>query len=236
MDSQQYLFVNLTQGKRSEDRKIARKIRTHVMQDIGKMRRKPRKNLQMELKLHSPPPPLAQSRLDITSVVKPLNSKVSSLRDDDLEVEPHTLEFFTAGGLSRPFWSQDPLRTLDDSWGMDPFALYTMTLILNGGATSQSRILQFVFCTELGVNANPSQHHLYIRLAHRSGSISCSRSRLLIPGPFGISSSVQPCATLLSVTPAKGCRYVNADTHLACAAFTLLLLAQARKSSCRHMS
>ncbi|KAH8159908.1 hypothetical protein CIB48_g8350 [Xylaria polymorpha] len=151
MDSQRYLFVNLTQdersqGKRSKDRKTAKEIRTHVMQDIGKARRKTRKNARVPLKLRSPPPPAppspppAQSRLDITSVVKPVNSTVRSLQGEDLEAESHTLErsVSVAVGLSRPFWNQNPLQILDDGWGMDPFVLYTIALALNGNMTTSS--------------------------------------------------------------------------------------------------
>ncbi|KAI1377246.1 hypothetical protein F4677DRAFT_444472 [Hypoxylon crocopeplum] len=135
MDSQEYLFVNLTQDKRSKDRKTAKEIRTYVMQDIGKARRKTRKNVQVPLKLRSSPPPLAQSILDITSVAKPVNSTVRSLQGQDLEVESHTPE---RSGLSRPFWNQNPLQILDDGWGMDPFALYTIALALNGNTATSS--------------------------------------------------------------------------------------------------
>ncbi|KAI0459553.1 hypothetical protein F5B21DRAFT_248460 [Xylaria acuta] len=138
MDSQKYLFVNLTQDKRSKDRKAAKEIRTHVMQDIGKARRKARRNVQVPLELRSPPPPLAQSRLDITSVVKPVNSTVRSLQGEDLEVESHAPERSVAVGLSRPFWNQNPLQILDDGWGMDPFAPYTIALALNGNTTTSS--------------------------------------------------------------------------------------------------
>lgn len=146
MDSQKYLFVNLTQDKRSKDRKTGKEIRTYVMEGIGKARRKTRKNAQVPLKLRSPPPPpLAQSRLDITAVVKPVNSAASSLQGEDLEVESHTPERSVAVGLSRPFWNEHPLQILDDGWGMDPFALYTIALALNGNTTSQSRILKPTF-------------------------------------------------------------------------------------------
>ncbi|KAI1075961.1 hypothetical protein F5B20DRAFT_584710 [Whalleya microplaca] len=138
MDSQKYLFVNLTQDKRSKDRKTAKEIRTYVMQDIGKARRKTRKNAQVPLKLRSSPPPLAQSILDITSVAKPVNSTVPSSQGENLEVESHTPERSVAVGLSRPFWNQNPLQILDDGWGMDPFALYTIALVLNGNTATSS--------------------------------------------------------------------------------------------------
>ncbi|KAI1426297.1 hypothetical protein F5Y12DRAFT_290752 [Xylaria sp. FL1777] len=137
MDSQKYLFVNLTQDKRSKDCKTGKEIRTHVMQGIGKARRKPRKNVQIPLKLRSPPP-LAQSRLDLTSTIKPVNFIGYSRRGEDLEVESHAPECSVAVGLSRPFWNQHPLQILDDSWGMDPFALYTMALALNVNTINQS--------------------------------------------------------------------------------------------------
>lgn len=149
MDSQKYLFVNLTQDKRLKDRKTGKEIRTYVMEGIGKARRKTRKNAQVPLKLRSPPPPppppLAQSRLDITAVAKPVNSAVPGLQGEDLEVESHTPERPVAAGLSRPFWNEHPLQILDDGWGMDPFALYTIALALNGNTTSQSRILKPTF-------------------------------------------------------------------------------------------
>ncbi|KAI0903389.1 hypothetical protein F4823DRAFT_618724 [Ustulina deusta] len=135
MDSQKYLFVNLTQDKRSKDRNTAKEVRTHVMQDIGKARRKTRKNVQVPLKLRSPPPPLAQSRLDITSGVKPINSTVQSVQGEDLEVESHTPERSVTVGVSRPFWDQNPLQILDDGWGMDPFAPYTIALALNASSS-----------------------------------------------------------------------------------------------------
>ncbi|KAI0436259.1 hypothetical protein F4803DRAFT_542892 [Xylaria telfairii] len=144
MDSQKYLFVNLThderlQGKRSKDRKTAKEIRTHVMQDIGKARRKTRKNVRVPLKLRSPPPPPpTQLKLDITSVVKPVNSTVRSIQGEDMEVECHALERSVAVSLSRPFWDQNPLQILDDGWGMDPFALYAMALALNGNTITSS--------------------------------------------------------------------------------------------------
>ncbi|KAI1739721.1 hypothetical protein F4680DRAFT_134122 [Xylaria scruposa] len=142
MDSQKYLFVNLTQDKRSKDRKTAKEIRTHIMQDIGKARRKTRKNMQVSLKLRSPPPPLAQSRLDITAVVKPVNPTVPGLQGEDIEVESHTPEHPVAVGLSRPFWNQNPLQILDDGWGMDPFALYTIALALNRTSSSYEAVSQ----------------------------------------------------------------------------------------------
>ncbi|KAI0798763.1 hypothetical protein GGR55DRAFT_703044 [Xylaria sp. FL0064] len=136
MGSQQYLFVNLTHDKRPEGRKTAKEIRTHVMQDIGKARRKIRKNAKFQLELRSPPPPLTQPILDTTSVVKPV--AVRSLQGEDPDVEPHTPEPSVAVGLSRPFWNQNPLQILDDSWGMDPFALYTVALALNSNTTTSS--------------------------------------------------------------------------------------------------
>ncbi|KAI1773319.1 hypothetical protein F4818DRAFT_124169 [Hypoxylon cercidicola] len=135
MGSQKYLFVNLTQDKRSKDRKTAKEIRTYVMQDIGKARRKTRKNVQVPLKLRSSPPPLVQSSIGITSVARPVNSAVPNLQGEDLEVESHTPERSVAVGLSRPFWNQNPLQILDDGWGMDPFAMYTLALALNGTAS-----------------------------------------------------------------------------------------------------
>lgn len=139
MDSHKYLFVNLTQDKRSKDRKTAKEIQTYVMQDIGRARRKTRKNARVPLKLRSSPPPLVQSIRDITSVAKPVVSTVPSLQGEDLEVESsHTLEGSVAVGLSRPFWNQNPLQILDDDWGMDPFALYTMALALNGNTATSS--------------------------------------------------------------------------------------------------
>ncbi|KAI0100672.1 hypothetical protein GGR51DRAFT_349340 [Nemania sp. FL0031] len=124
MDSPKYLFVNLTQDERSKNGKTAKEIRTHVMQDIGRARRKTRKNARVPLNLRSPPPSLAQSRLEIDSVVKPATFTWSSLQGD------------VAVGLSRPFWNQDPLQILDDGWGMDPFALYTIALALNSNTTT----------------------------------------------------------------------------------------------------
>ncbi|KAF2963968.1 hypothetical protein GQX73_g9604 [Xylaria multiplex] len=144
MDSQQYLFINLTKDKRLEDRKTAKEIRTHVMQGIGKARRKTRKNVRIPLKLRSPPPPpLAQLRLDVTSVIKPVNSTVRSLPGEDLKAELHNPERFVTVGLSRPFWNQNPLQILDDGWGMDPFAPYTITLALNSNMTSLSQRRQY---------------------------------------------------------------------------------------------
>jgi hypothetical protein len=140
MESQKYLFVNLTQDKRSQDHKTAKEIRTHVMEGIGKARRKTRKNMQVALRLRSPPPRLAQSELDVASVVKLVNSTERSLQGEYLEAESHTPERSLAIDLSRPFWYQDPLQILDDSLGMDPFALYTIALALNGNTTSRSPI------------------------------------------------------------------------------------------------
>ncbi|KAI8623465.1 hypothetical protein F5Y19DRAFT_372336 [Xylariaceae sp. FL1651] len=137
MDSQKHLFVNLTPEKRSKDRKTAKEIRMHIMQDIGKARRKARRNVQIPLELRSSPPSLAQSRLNIT-MVKPVHSTVWSLQGDDLEAESHSPERSVAVGLTRPFWNQDPLQILDDGWGMDPFAPYTLALALNGNTTTSS--------------------------------------------------------------------------------------------------
>ncbi|KAI0833909.1 hypothetical protein F5Y06DRAFT_181099 [Hypoxylon sp. FL0890] len=138
MDPQKYLFVNFTQDKRSKDRKTAKEIRMYVMQEIGKTRRKTRKNVQVPLKLRSSPPPLAQSILDVTSVVKSVNSIERSLQGEDLEVESRTTERSIAVGLSRPFWNQNPLQFLDDRWAMDPFVPYTIALALGGNTTTSS--------------------------------------------------------------------------------------------------
>lgn len=87
MESPKHLFVNLTQ-----DPKTAKEVRTYVMQDIGKARRKTRKNARVPLELRSSLPPLMQSRLDITSLTKPSSSTGRGLQGEYLEVESHTSE------------------------------------------------------------------------------------------------------------------------------------------------
>ncbi|KAI0206587.1 hypothetical protein F4808DRAFT_404666 [Astrocystis sublimbata] len=136
MDPPRFMFVNLTQDKRSKDRRTAKEIRTHVMQDIGKTRRKTKNNVKIPLRMRSPPPPpLAQSRLDVASVIESANPAGRRPREKAHELEPYTPEYSVAIGLSRPFLNQDPLEILDDCWGMDPFALYTIALVLRGNTT-----------------------------------------------------------------------------------------------------
>ncbi|KAI0380713.1 hypothetical protein F5Y04DRAFT_96652 [Hypomontagnella monticulosa] len=165
MDSQKYLFVNLTQDKRSKDRRTAREIRTYVMQDIGKARRKTRRNVRVPLKLRSSPPPWAPSIIDMTSVAGHVNSTVRSLQDEDLEVESHPPERPAGGGLPRPFWTQNPLQILDDCWGMDPFALYAVALAVNASSS----------------NAGPSQRPQYFLFPFAPANSPSFRDLLLSP-------------------------------------------------------
>ncbi|KAH9894653.1 hypothetical protein F4778DRAFT_283842 [Xylariomycetidae sp. FL2044] len=157
MESQKYMFVNLSQDKRSKDRKIAKEIRTHVMQDIGKGRRKTRRNLKIPLTLRSSPPPIGQLRQDTTSVLSPTDSSVCNSQTGDPVIESHTPQRPVSPGLSRPFSHQSPLQMLDDVWDMDPFTLYTLALVLNTSLSSTSRSTSSSY---LALSQRP-QHFLF---------------------------------------------------------------------------
>jgi len=102
---QRLLWVHSTEptGVRRRDKPTMTKIRRHIMQDIGISRRKPQRNPQFVIKIGSPPPTFA-----------------------------HHPEV-NLNSLLPPFWSQDPLRVLEQQWQMDTFSAYGLSLLAAEG-------------------------------------------------------------------------------------------------------
>lgn len=121
------LFINSAGPARGRprDQATTRQIRQHVMRDIGKARRKPRRNPQVDLGVHSPKRIAGPSTASCTCTAVGLNQ---ALCDSCTQL--------AAGAailppLSRPFWDQHPLAMMEHNWGMDAFAAYGLALAVN---------------------------------------------------------------------------------------------------------
>lgn len=126
----EFLFVHSAgpPGSRSRDDRMKRRMRRHVMRDIGKARRKLPRNPQVEFILPQSTPALA------TSESGGLQACPSWLQ---LEQSHRTI-------LVSPFWDQHPFAVMHDNWGMNPFAAYAFALVLSQQRHPPSKFLPLV--------------------------------------------------------------------------------------------
>lgn len=123
------LFINSAGPARSgpRDQATTRQIRQHVMRDIGKARRKPRRNPQVDLEVRSPKKTAGPSSASCTCAAAGLNH-VQVLCDSCSQLAAGTANL---PPLSRPFWDQHPLAMMEHNWEMDSFAAYGLALAVN---------------------------------------------------------------------------------------------------------
>jgi hypothetical protein len=181
MSSQGFLFVNFTHEKRTRASETKREVRRHVMRDIGKARRK-NKNLRLPLELHLPGQLLASTLPQPEEVLQPLPSVDSIAQnawDEEFEIESRTAEPSFFPGPSRPILDQNPFQILEDNWGMDPFASYSLALALIENTRIQNCILSKPSSLKFQLKANLSQHRP-VRYLSRS-ACSASGSHLHVP-------------------------------------------------------
>ncbi|KAL7918538.1 hypothetical protein ACQKWADRAFT_303965 [Trichoderma austrokoningii] len=121
------LFINSADPARGRprDQATTRKIRQHVMRDIGKARRKPRRNPQVDLQVRSPKKVAGPSTTSCRCTAVGLNQALCD-RCTQLSVGAANLP-----PLSRPFWDQHPLAMMEHDWGMDAFAAYGLALAVS---------------------------------------------------------------------------------------------------------
>lgn len=121
------LFINSAGPARGRprDQATTRQIRQHVMRDIGKARRKPRRNPQVDLQVRSPKKIAGPSTTSCCCTAVGLNQVLcdgcAQLAVSAVNLPP----------LSRPFWDQHPLAMMEHNWGMDSFAAYGLALAVN---------------------------------------------------------------------------------------------------------
>ncbi|KAL7787048.1 hypothetical protein V8C37DRAFT_391267 [Trichoderma ceciliae] len=125
------LFINSTSSahSRPQDEATKRQIRKHVMRDIGKARRKPPRNPQVNLRIRSPTAIPASS--SSSSAAVGLSDPSGSI-----QLAPQALLQQHAGqprlpSPARPFWDQHPLALMELNWGMDAFAAYGLALAVS---------------------------------------------------------------------------------------------------------
>ncbi|KAL4793084.1 hypothetical protein BDV19DRAFT_391525 [Aspergillus venezuelensis] len=105
-----------------QNEKVKRDIRRHVMLDIGRARRKPRRNA-----------PVAVGARPRISSTKDGNSRDSAAHADS---KPAPSSFETDGKTippERPFWDQHPLVMLERQWEMDTFSAYGIAFVISEG-------------------------------------------------------------------------------------------------------
>lgn len=130
------LFVNSAGPPRGRprDQATTRQIRQHVMRDIGKARRKPRRNPQVKLEVRSPKKEIAglsSSSATCSCAAVGLNNECGNCSQPAAGPLLQRLGESHLPSLSRPFWDQHPLAMMEHNWGMDAFAAYGLALAVN---------------------------------------------------------------------------------------------------------
>lgn len=127
------LFINSAGPaySRPRDQATTRQIRQHVMRDIGRARRKPRRNPQVNLEVRPSKKITDPSSSSCSCAAAGLYNGCGSC--SQLAAGPLLQRL---GGphlpsLPRPFWDQHPLAMMEHNWGMDAFAAYGLALAVN---------------------------------------------------------------------------------------------------------
>lgn len=129
--SSNLLFVHSTGPPRgrARDEATKRQIRQHVMRDIGKARRKPARNPQVNLRVRSPSNKALLSSSSSPSALPSVAAGLGEQAGSD-STQLVALPSFQYGSEihlpspTRPFWDQHPLSLMELEWGMDAFAAY----------------------------------------------------------------------------------------------------------------
>ncbi|KAK5627496.1 hypothetical protein RRF57_003212 [Xylaria bambusicola] len=167
------------------DHETKTKIRRHIMLDIGRERRKPLRNPQLEIVLQFP---------NNDNAAQAARSETSRHKDDFID-RRHL------PSLPRPFWNQHPLDVLESHWCMDVFAAYGIMLMLkegrnlvSTGRSTESFIFPFAFQQSLflrhygqlitapeqlaGVSHEKPTRFKIMALQRSLGAIACIESAL----------------------------------------------------------
>ncbi|KAM0260046.1 hypothetical protein ACHAQJ_002970 [Trichoderma viride] len=158
--SSNLLFINSTGSARGRprDESTKRQIRQHVMRDIGKARRKPPRNPQVNLRVRSPTAIAGPSSASFSSAATGL----SDPRSGGSQLAQLSLLQQHAGGLRlpsppRPFWDQHPLAMMELDWGMDAFAAYGLAFAFTVSDFDQARVhlngLKLLIATRGGIES-----------------------------------------------------------------------------------
>ena len=134
--SSTFLFINSAgpSAGRDQDERTRRRIRRHVMRDIGQARRKTSRNPQYELAFDPP----ARPALQLVPLGNPRRAALPRL----------PAEQTARGGyspLAQPFLERDPFVLMDEYLGMDAFAAYGFALVSSSARDPSSRECSYAF-------------------------------------------------------------------------------------------
>ncbi|KAL2845525.1 hypothetical protein BJX68DRAFT_269054 [Aspergillus pseudodeflectus] len=116
------------------DEAVKTKIRQHIMADIGRARRKRPRNPKVEVVMQ----PWSDADVDRRELPKTGHNHKAHGRCTRCHCQPPANSSATASPVF-PFWSQNPLVTLERHWGMDMFSAYGIAFVMNEGANRRLR-------------------------------------------------------------------------------------------------
>ncbi|KAK5996239.1 hypothetical protein PT974_04671 [Cladobotryum mycophilum] len=159
------LFVNSTGPApgHSRNETTKRRIRQHVMRDIGKSRRKPPRNPQIQLSMQSSTSHIKQ--ISIASLFPP-TSPPEEQTSSGIQPPPPLSQSVTDLQLlspPRPFWDQHPLALMEINWAMDAFAAYGLALAVNWEKSLRGRVVNNLI--------NSTSAPLLIELTHSTTNL-----------------------------------------------------------------
>ncbi|EHK51014.1 hypothetical protein TRIATDRAFT_13549, partial [Trichoderma atroviride IMI 206040] len=175
------LFINSAGPARGRprDQATTRQIRQHVMRDIGKARRKPRRNPQVDLEVRSAKRNAGPSSTSCSCTAVGLNQVLcgccTQLAAGAASLPPP----------SRPFWDQHPLAMMEHNWGMDAFAAYGLALAVNWEQSYAASDFCRDFLTgpevRAAIHSQSKERSRAFALARFMEVTSCINRRLLQP-------------------------------------------------------
>ena len=133
-----FLFINSAgpSAGRGQDERTRRRIRRHVMRDVGYARRKTSRNPQFDLALDPPVRPASQrAPLGDPRAATPARLPAPAEQTAQRGYSP----------LIRPFWERDPFVVMDEYLGMDAFAAYGFALVSSSAKAPSSRECPWLF-------------------------------------------------------------------------------------------
>ncbi|KAL4965768.1 uncharacterized protein BDV14DRAFT_51055 [Aspergillus stella-maris] len=148
-----FLFIHQNGPTKTEyqTKKIKSDVRRHVMLEIGRSRRKARRNPRLEV------------------VARPLAPSTEDTSDSDPAVHAETKSpsslFQIQGKASspeRPFWDQHPLVVLERQWEMDTFSAYGIAFVVSEGrhfVSKDAKQVQGGFWFPFAFRASAFLHH-----------------------------------------------------------------------------
>ncbi|PTB35378.1 hypothetical protein M441DRAFT_74327 [Trichoderma asperellum CBS 433.97] len=179
------LFINSAGPaySRPRDQATTRQIRQHVMRDIGRARRKPRRNPQVNLEVRPSKKITDLSSSSCSCVVAGLNNGCGSCSQLAAGLPLQRLGGPHLPSLPRPFWDQHPLAMMEHNWGMDAFAAYGLALAVNWEQSHSASEFCRNFLTgpevRAAIHSQTREKSIAFALARSIEVTSCINSRLL---------------------------------------------------------